>query len=257
MYYQKYLLFFIIVLLFSACKKEEETPPHYEDLNTGKVYSSEEIRNFIPKELLDMSSQFNTEDYLDSIKDRIQIRFHLKEKKQKGDSLIQSFDYDLMLDNEYIVRSKKYDKIGMSVPARTFTTINGNEIQIGGEQAKPTLLNLWFIRCPGCIAEMPALNHLYEKYADKVNFVAMTFESKKAVNKFLLKKEFKFSQIAEIEDEYLNYIGTYPYPENIFFDKNGCIRYIEGPLPSSENLNHTVKFFESLLDKLLEEHPEN
>lgn len=51
----------------------------------------------------------------------------------------------------------------MKIPEQNFKSIDGEKITIGGIQHKPTLINLWFIQCPGCIAEMPALNRLKEK----------------------------------------------------------------------------------------------
>jgi thiol-disulfide isomerase/thioredoxin len=139
----------------------------------------------------------------------------------------------------------------MDITPRTFQTLDGQIIRIGGKQSKPTLINLWFIACPGCVAEMPALNRLQEKYADKVNFLALTFDKKESVNNFLLKKSFNFKHITNCRD-FINKIGSKPYPENIFVDRNGTIRYIEGGLPPSENLDLVIKHFESILEELLQ-----
>ncbi|WP_339625591.1 TlpA disulfide reductase family protein [uncultured Winogradskyella sp.] len=75
----------------------------------------------------------------------------------------------------------------MQIQQEIFTSIDGEKISLAGNQSKPTLINLWFIQCPGCIAEMPALNRLKEKYEDKVNFISLTFEQEDDVRKFLKK----------------------------------------------------------------------
>jgi len=53
----------------------------------------------------------------------------------------------------------------MKILPRKLLSIDGDSIQIGGKQKKPTLINLWFVQCPGCVAETPALNKIKEKYA--------------------------------------------------------------------------------------------
>ena len=129
----------------------------------------------------------------------------------------------------------------MQIQQEIFTSIDGEKISVGGNQSKPTLINLWFIQCPGCIAEMPALNRLKEKYEDKVNFVSLPFEQEDDVRKFLKKRKFNFTPIVNVQD-FINKIGSYPYPENIFVDKNGYITHIEGPLPSHLDMSVSQTF---------------
>jgi thiol-disulfide isomerase/thioredoxin len=133
-------------------------------------------------------------------------------------------------------------KINMKVEPQTFTTIKGDEITIGGVQDKPTMINLWFVGCSGCIAEIPTLNELYNKYADKVNFIAMTFQHQKQVERFLLQKKFTFTHITSA-DPFIEHISTSPYPESIFIDKQGYIKYVEGIIPSNE--------FEEIIEELI------
>jgi thiol-disulfide isomerase/thioredoxin len=172
--------------------------------------------------------------------------------EKSSDSIIQNFKYDLRIGNKYIIRSKDYKKIGMKIPQQYFTSVNGEKIIIGGKKEKPTLINLWFIHCPGCIAEMPALNKLKEKYAEKVDFISLTFETKDDVLDFLKKRKFEFTHIANVR-EYIKQIGSYPYPETIFIDKEGYIRNIEGLIPSHKDMdvNISIEYFEELIKKLL------
>jgi hypothetical protein len=109
------------------------------------------------------------------------------------------------------------------------------------------------------VDEIPALNRLVEKYRDKVNFIALTFEYEKDVLRFLKKKAFNFKHIASKNwkyDEkglggYIKTIESYPYPETIFVDRNGTIRYIEGLIPKGENLDSGLIYFESIIEELL------
>ena len=102
------------------------------------------------------------------------------------------------------------------------------------------LINFWFTDCPPCVKEIPELNRLKEKYNDKVNFIAITFDDKEDVMDLLEKKDFKFIQIINSQD-YINEIGIKAYPKNVFIDKEGKIRLIEGQL--TENLKNFEKYY--------------
>ena len=138
----------------------------------------------------------------------------------------------------------------MKISPKFFRTINEDSIQIGGEQSKPMLINLWFVNCGGCIEEIPALNKLKEKYSDRVNFVAMTFDNDKKVHDFLNKNDFNFIHITD-DKEFIDYIGTKPYPENIFISKEGTIEFIEGGIGGNPDLEVATEHFDAIIKKLL------
>jgi thiol-disulfide isomerase/thioredoxin len=237
------LLFSILILtLLISCNNERPEPNYYRNLFTGEILDKSEFQ------------EFQTSFYL-SYKDSIEkpkLIWNFSKLEKSADSIIQNFKYDMRIGDKYIVRAQDYRKIGMKIPERNFESIDGKKITIGGTQNKPTLVNLWFIQCPGCIAEMPALNKLKEKYADKVNFIALTYEKEDDVRKFLSKREFDFTHIVNNE-KFVKELYSYSYPENIFIDKNGIITNIEGPLPSHLDVDTDVaiEYFERIIKKLL------
>ena len=244
------LIIFVIILMSCKQKTKRPEPDFYKNLYTHEIINKSEYNDLLSKLY---------EEYSDSTKGSPYITFKYESLIETKDSIIQPFKYDVRVGNEYKVRAHTYEKIGMSISSRIFKTIDGDSIQIGGNQIKPMVINLWFIACGGCIAEIPALNRLQEKYADKVNFIAITFDDEKDVLKFLRKKDFNYKHIASQDDrdketsieDYLKYIGSYPYPETIFIDRNGTIKYIEGGLPHGEDLDLVIKHFESIIDELL------
>jgi thiol-disulfide isomerase/thioredoxin len=227
-------------LLLTGCgnKQKQQVPEFYKNLYTGEIMPASEYETFSNK----LASH-----YFDSLNEHVHIQYRIYNRKNSPDSIINSFKYNIKVGNKYIVRAEVYEKIGMTVSPKTLQSISGNNISVGGIQDKPTMINLWFISCPGCVAEIPALNILQERYADKMNFIALTFEDKKAVKKFLLRKPFNFIHVADADDM-INYIGTNPYPESIFIDRHGCIRYIESVISGDEA---GVKQFESIIEELL------
>lgn len=239
----KVLIFSIFLILFLACKPKSKrpTPNFYKNLFTEELLSGSEF-----KQLMD---SLHVKKF-DSIKGEKNINIHIYELIISNDSVIQPFKYDIRVGNEYLVRADSFEKIGMEISPQTFLTTNGDSIQIGGKQTKPTLINLWFVECGGCVAEIPALNKLREKYADKVNFIAITFDDEKKVMSFLKRKEFNFKHITNAE-KFIEYIGTKPYPENIFINRDGFIQNIEGGLSNNEDLDLVTKYFDSIIEKLL------
>jgi thiol-disulfide isomerase/thioredoxin len=165
---------------------------YFKNLNTNKIIKESDMPGFV--------DSLNKE-YSDSVLGQSHINIHIKNVIEKKDSVIKFFTYDIRVGLEYPVRSREYPKIGMSISERKFITINGDSAQIGGIQDKPTVVNLWFIECRGCVAEIPALNRLHEKYSDKINFIALTFDNENDVRKFLNKTPYNFTHIAS-KDRY-------------------------------------------------------
>ncbi len=238
----KHFFLIIILVVTISCNNKRPEPNFYKNLYTGEILNKNEFEKF--RNSLYLKN-------IDSTK-KISLNFVFSKLEKSSDSIIQNFKYDLRIGDKYIVRANEYKKISMKISQQNFTSINGEKIIIGGKKEKPTLINLWFIHCPGCIAEMPALNKLKEKYSGKVDFVSLTFEKKEDVLDFLKKRKFDFTHIANAEN-FINEIGSYPYPENIFIDKEGFIRNIEGPIPHQQNgdLNLSIQYYEELINKLL------
>ncbi len=101
-------------------------------------------------------------------------------------------------------------------------TLNGDSLSLENLLGKPTLINFWFTSCAPCIAEMDALNEIKKQFGNKVNFIAITYNTKEIVNDFLKTKQFDFTHIVEAFNE-IDFWKISSYPTNVFLDKNGKI----------------------------------
>jgi len=54
--------------------------------------------------------------------------------------------------------------------------MEGNQVSFGSLNNKPVFINFWATWCPPCVAELPGIADLYEKYHDEVNFVIVSNE---------------------------------------------------------------------------------
>jgi len=87
--------------------------------------------------------------------------------------------------------------IGATVPEFSTTTMEGKEISNEYFKGKITVLNFWMISCPPCIAEIPGLNNVVDKFgSDKVNYLAIGTDDEKDIKAFLVKHPWKFTQLA-------------------------------------------------------------
>lgn len=56
---------------------------------------------------------------------------------------------------------------GKKFPDFQFIDLDRNHFNNKSTHGKIVLLKLWFINCTPCVAEMPELNRLIEKYKDR------------------------------------------------------------------------------------------
>jgi thiol-disulfide isomerase/thioredoxin len=64
---------------------------------------------------------------------------------------------------------------------------NGQVINLAELKGKPLFINYWATWCPPCIAEMPSIQKLYDKYQNDVNFVFINNEAPDVVKAFMNK----------------------------------------------------------------------
>jgi len=62
---------------------------------------------------------------------------------------------------------------------------DGKKISLSNFRDEVVFLNFWATWCPPCIAELPEIEKLYNKFDDRVNFLLVTNEDPVKVNNFL------------------------------------------------------------------------
>jgi len=98
---------------------------------------------------------------------------------------------------------------------------------------KPTIINFWFTSCTPCIAELPYLHNLKSEFGNKVNYLAITFDSQDKVNNFLKKTNFDFSHIINSSEQIKDLVIS-RYPMTYILDNKGKIYEIYGGLSDFE-----------------------
>jgi len=125
---------------------------------------------------------------------------------------------------------KKID--GKSVaPAFNVTSIDGKIFDSASLKEKVVVLNLWFINCPNCVAEIKLLNKLVDEYKDKdVVFIGLATNKKAELEKFLKKNPFKYNIVPQAIQTILSFGEpdkngeiNIAFPMHVVIDRNGAI----------------------------------
>lgn len=126
--------------------------------------------------------------------------------------------------------------LALSAQVRTPTfsalDMNGNRVDTAALKGKIVVLNLWFINCPNCVAEIKLLNQIVNAYKGKdVVFIGLAASRKAQLEKFLQKNPFDYTIIPDAHQIILGKFGTpdkkgeinIPFPMHYVLDRDGNI----------------------------------
>jgi len=138
-------------------------------------------------------------------------------------------------------RLQKVPQEGMSSPAFSVRTLDGKTISSSELRGKVIILNFWFIGCEACRGMEPKLNEFKARFAgtDAV-FLAMTSDSKDALERYLKKEQFDYIQVANAKGT-MSQFSFRGFPKNIVIDKQGKIVYWRSTIKAWEKFESVVR----------------
>ena len=138
-------------------------------------------------------------------------------------------------------RLQKVPQEGMSSPAFSVRTIDGKAISSADLRGKVVVLNFWFIGCEACRAMEPKLNEVKSRFAGSdVVFLAMTTDSKEALEKYLARVRFDYLQAADAKAT-MSQFSFRGFPKNIVIDKQGTIVYWRSTIHAWDKFESVVR----------------
>ena len=112
--------------------------------------------------------------------------------------------------------------VGFEMPNVTVTRLDSSAIDLTALRGKPVVINWWQTTCAPCIAEMPELNELVEKYEGRdVEFLAIANNEIAELPPFLEKHPFIYD-IAVANDEAVRIFGQ-GYPRHVIVNGEGKV----------------------------------
>lgn len=132
---------------------------------------------------------------------------------------------------------------GRSIPNFSVETLSGEEISLESLRGKNVVINWWATFCAPCIAEMPGLNKLVEKYDERsdIVFLAIAWNTKKELNRFFEGRTFAYRQA--VYNERTSKIFGESFPRNVIVDASGKVVYdkIGGGTSQGEEINTAIQ----------------
>ena len=114
--------------------------------------------------------------------------------------------------------------VGFEMPNVTVTRLDSSAIELNALRGKPVVINWWQSFCPPCAAEIPELNELVEKYADRdIEFLAIADNEGPELKQFLEEHPFAYD-IALGNEDAVRIFGQ-GYPRNVILDSDGKVIY--------------------------------
>ncbi len=118
-------------------------------------------------------------------------------------------------------------QLGKELPDFEYESLEGEVYNNSSIESKVVIVNVWATWCGSCIAEIPDLNRLLEKYQDheEVVFLAFSDEPYGVVKPLLDKYPFNYTQftMAEKFTSAIQSRWVKTYPQNLIVDQGGKI----------------------------------
>lgn len=137
-------------------------------------------------------------------------------------------------------------------PAPNFTAhdLKGNTVKLSDYKGKVVYIDFWATNCAPCVAELPHIKKMQEKYKDNQDLVLLyvSFDKQPLLEKFLKEKGFEGMHWIDsrgFASEAANKYNISGIPRYILVDKKGLLVTKDAPRPSSNP--------SALIDKILEQ----
>jgi len=99
---------------------------------------------------------------------------------------------------------------------------NGHGFNLNKYKGKVILINNWATWCPPCVAEMPSLSRLYEKYHNKMVFLFVAHDKPEKVHLFLQKNSMNIP-VVFMQSETPQLLQSASIPTTFVLNKKGEI----------------------------------
>ncbi|MEH3113678.1 TlpA family protein disulfide reductase [Pedobacter terrae] len=127
------------------------------------------------------------------------------------------------------------DLIGKNLPSFSGVTINKKPFSNINLKNQVVVINFWFEKCPPCLAEMPELNTLVDKYSKRgVWFIGITHDNPARAKRFQKRNGYKYEIVSLNKDEIRKLNINHGFPSNVLVGKDGKIIYATANISFSD-----------------------
>ena len=155
------------------------------------------------------------------------------------------FQPDVSTKNEKVPNSKISQEEKSEV---LFKDETGNVIELSDLKGKVVFINFWATWCPPCIAEMPSINKLQEKFKDNEDFIVLMVDADNQLDKsikFMSKRNYNLKVFTPASQIPTDLLGN-ALPSTVILNKKGktVFKHEGGADYTNQEF---IKFLETLL----------
>ncbi len=128
-----------------------------------------------------------------------------------------------------------------------FRDVSGKVVAIGDLKGKVVFLNFWASWCPPCLAEMPSIHKMYEKFKDNSSFAFIFVDADgdlPKAKKFMDKRKYGLP-VYDVASEIPEAIFSGSLPTTVVLDRQGRVSYNESGA-ANYNDNKFIAFMTKL-----------
>ena len=136
--------------------------------------------------------------------------------------------------------------LGKPFPDFTATDTEGNTFTLSEalKDHEAVLINFWATWCNPCRNEFPYLNEAYEKYRDRVAFIALSTDHKRdtieKIAEYRRENGISFPMGRDDDKDLYSYIGSSSLPNTVIVDRFGNAVYFHENVISSTNIAERI-----------------
>lgn len=154
---------------------------------------------------------------------------------------------------EYL-KSEQAKMVGKKFPDFAGSSTNATTVKTKDISGKIVFVNFWFAACTPCMAEMKALNQLYDslKNNNDFYFLSISYDPDSVIKKTIKKFNIQYPvvHVSQAETKRLNF--AHGYPTSFILDRNGIIKFFSTGATIEEDGNIDILIGE-VYPRILEE----
>jgi len=143
---------------------------------------------------------------------------------------------------------------GAQLPEFITSSLDGKEYHTKDLKGKINIINFWFKACKPCVAEIPGLNIIANRYIDqRINFLSISYDDDKTLNEFVSKNEYRFIHFLNgkeiIRDKFKHKFG---FPTTIITNRNlEIVEMYSGGNSDTSAIQETVNKLDPIIKELI------
>lgn len=147
------------------------------------------------------------------------------------------------------------ERLNMAAIEGELTTLDGKKASLADFRGKVVVIDFWATWCGPCKKSMPALQEIYESYANNDNVQILVVNAwervedrQKVASQFISNGKFTFPVYLDLKDDVIRKFGVTGIPTKFYLDKTGKIQYKEVGFTTAEEFK---TYASSVIDLLL------